>query len=270
MTLARLILLVAPVVLTQLGACSTVIGPGQTGVLWRASNGTQHETYGEGLHAVAPWNQLYVYDLRSMSRDEVLSVIAVNGLSIKLDTSVRYHLLPAEVVAMHEELGPDYYQKVLEPVLRSEARRAFGQYTPEEIYSTKRDVIEREIRQGVIAKVAGRHIALEAILIRDVELPVAIRTAIDRKLAAEQEVLKMKYVIAVAKQTAEQRQIEADSVAGYNRTVASSLSPEILEYARIQQMTQLAASTNAKTIVMGAGGPATAPIILTTPSGGAR
>lgn len=39
-----------------------------------------------------------------------------------------------------------YYQKILEPVLRSEARRVLGKYTPEEIYSSKRDVIEREIR----------------------------------------------------------------------------------------------------------------------------
>jgi len=260
-------LVMAPFVLLGGTGCSTTIGPGQAGVLWRASDGTQHETYGEGLHMIAPWNQLYVYDLRSMSRDELLSVIAVNGLSIKLDTSVRYHVLPTEVVAMHEELGPDYYQKVLEPVLRSEARRVFGQYTPEEIYSTKREVIEREIRLGVIAKIAGRHIALEAILIKDVELPAAIRTAIDSKLAAEQEVLKMKYVIAVAKETAEQRQIEADSVAGYNRTVASSLSPAILEYARIQQVTKLAASTNAKTVIIGGGGTAQTPLLLTTPSG---
>lgn len=267
MKLARWILLMAPIGFAHSAGCSTTIGPGQAGVLWRASNGTQHETYGEGLHAVAPWNHLYVYDLRSMSRDEVLSVIAVNGLSIKLDTSVRYHLLPNEVVAMHEELGPDYYQKVLEPVLRSEARRAFGQYTPEEIYSTKRDVIEREIREGVTAKIAGRHIALEAILIRDVELPPAIRAAIDKKLAAEQEVLKMKYVIAVAKEAAAQRQIEADSIGGYNRTVAASLTPSILEYARIQQIGQLSASTNAKTVVIGSGA-GSSPILLSTPSGG--
>jgi regulator of protease activity HflC (stomatin/prohibitin superfamily) len=247
---------------TRTSGPSRPTGPG--------SNGTQHEAYGEGLHMIAPWNELYVYDLRSMSRDELLSVIAVNGLSIKLDTSVRYHVIPTEVVAMHEELGPDYYRKVLEPVLRSEARRVFGQYTPEEIYSTKREVIEREIRLGVIAKIAGRHIALEAILVRDVELPPAIRTAIDSKLAAEQEVLKMKYVIAVAKQTAEQRQIEADSVASYNQTVASSLSPAILDYARIQQVTKLAASTNAKTVILGGGGTSPSPLLLTTPTGGAH
>ena len=262
-------LVMAPFVLLGGTGCSTTIGPGQAGVLWRASDGTQHETYGEGLHMIAPWNQLYVYDLRSMSRDELLSVIAVNGLSIKLDTSVRYHVLPTEVVAMHEELGPDYYQKVLEPVLRSEARRVFGQYTPEEIYSTKREVIEREIRLGVIAKIAGRHIALEAILIKDVELPAAIRAAIDSKLAAEQEVLKMKYVIEVAKYTAEQRRIEAQGVADYNQIIAASLTSPMLEFDRIQELNRLAASSNAKTVVIGPGAGGT-PVLLSTPTATSR
>ena len=245
-------IVLAILVAATAGGCAT-IGPGQVGVLWRASGGTSPTLYGEGLHPVATYNEMYVYDLRSQSRDEVLSVIAVNGLTIRLDASVRYHLMRDEVVALHEEVGPKYYEKIVEPVLRSEARRVFGQYTPEEIYSTKRDVIEREIRKGVISKIEGRHIALEAILIRDVELPPAIRAAIDQKLAAEQEVLKMKYVLQVSAATAEQKQIEAKAIADYNRTVAASLSPAILEFERIQQMTQLATSANAKTVLIGGG-----------------
>ena len=246
------------------GGCAT-IGPGEVGVLWRASGGTSPQLYGEGLHPVATYNEMYVYDTHSQSRDEVLSVIAVNGLTIRLDASVRYHLMRDEVVALHEEVGPKYYEKIVEPVLRSEARRVFGQYTPEEIYSTKRDVIEREIRKGVVSKIEGRHIALEAILIRDVELPAAIRAAIDQKLAAEQEVLKMKYVLQVAAATAEQKQIEAKAIADYNHTVAASLSPAILEFERIQQMTQLATSANAKTVLIGGGNGA--PVMIAPTAG---
>ncbi len=255
-----------PVLLLACASGCATVGPGQVGVLWRASGGTQPRPYPEGLYYVAPLNDMSIYDLRSMSHDEVLSVIAVNGLTIKLDASLRYHLIPREVVAMQEEIGPDYYKKILEPVVRSEARRVFGQYTPEEIYSTKRDVVERQIREGVVAKIAGHHLALEAILIRDVELPPAIRAAIDQKLAAEQEVLKMQYVIAVAKATAEQKQIEAQASADYNRAIAASLSPSILEYERIQQLTQLANSSNAKTVLLGASHDSTPVMISTSPA----
>lgn len=248
----------------SLSACATV-GPGRVGVLWKASSGTQASTFGEGRHWVAPWNSLSVYDLRAMSHDEILSVIAVNGLAIKLDATVRYHLVPEEVIAVQEEIGPDYYHTILEPVLRSEARRVIGRYTPEEIYSTKRDVIERETREGVESKIHGKHLALEAILIRNVELPEAIRNAIDKKLAAEQQVLEMKYVLQVAQATAEQRRIEAKGIADYNQIVSSSLSPGILEFERIQQLSRLAQSSNAKTVVMGPG--AGSPQLLIAPSG---
>ena len=245
--------------------CATTVGPGHVGVLWRASSGTQSRAYDEGLYYVAPWNQLYVFDLRSKSHDEVLDVIAVNGLGLKLDASVRYRLVPAEVVALQKEVGPDYYTTILEPVLRSEARRVLGRYTPEEIYSTKRDLIEREIREGLREKIEGKHIALEAVLIRNVELPEAIRHAIDQKLAAEQEVLKMKYVVDVAKAVAEQRRIEAQGIADYNQTVAASLTTPMLEFDRIQELNRLAASSNAKTVVIGPGAGGT-PVLLSTPT----
>jgi len=251
------------------GGCATTVGPGRVAVLWRATSGTQPKPYAEGLHYIAPWNDMYVYDLRSMSHDEVLDVIAVNGLGIKLDASVRYHLNPNEVVALQNEVGPDYYRTILEPVLRSEARRVFGRYTPEEIYSTKRDLIEREIREGLRSKIEGKHIALEAVLIRNIELPEAIRHAIDQKLAAEQEVLKMKYVIEVAKYTAEQRRIEAQGIADYNQIIAASLTSPMLEFDRIQELNRLAASSNAKTVVIGPGAGGT-PVLLSTPTATSR
>ncbi len=243
-----LFVVLLPLVLTA--GCATAVGPGQVGVLWRENGGTQNAAFGEGAHTITSGDQMYIYDLRTQSHDEALDVIAANGLSIKLDASLRYHLNPEEVVALQKEIGPDYYAKILEPVLRSEARRAIGQYTPEEIYSTKRDLIEREIFDGLNKKIAGKHLVLEAVLIRNVELPDAIERAIDAKLSAEQEVLKMKYVLDVAKSKAEVQRIEAQGTADYNRTIASSLSPAILEFQRTQQLGQLATSANAKTVVL--------------------
>jgi regulator of protease activity HflC (stomatin/prohibitin superfamily) len=240
------------VLLPLLSTGCASVAPGNIGVLWTTASGTQRETYREGLHAIAPWNELSIYDLRVQNHDELLNVIAANGLAIQLDAS-RYQLIAAEVVALQEQIGPKFYDKILEPVLRSEARRVIGQYTPEEIYSTKRDVIEREIREGVKAKIAGSHIALDAVLIRNVELPVAIRTAIDQKLAAEQDVLKQRYVLEVDKVKAEESRIEAQGIADYNRLIAATLSSAVLEFERIQQLSSLARSPNAKTVVLGPG-----------------
>lgn len=254
----------APVcALLLLPSCVTV-GPGSAGVLWKANGGTQPNTYGEGQYSIWFANHMDVYDLRVMSNDETLNVIASNGLSINLAATVRYRIAPDQVVALQEEIGPDYYNVILEPLLRSDARRVVGRYSPEEIYSTKRDVVEREIREQLVSRTTGKHLIIEAVLIRNVELPPAIRTAIDQKLAAEQEVLKMEYVLKIAKASADQRRVEAEGIADYNRIVAKSLTPPILEYARILQLEKLATSGNAKTVVLGPGAGSTQ-MLLSSP-----
>jgi regulator of protease activity HflC (stomatin/prohibitin superfamily) len=248
-----LIGLMSGLCLAASGCATVMVGPGEIGVLWTANNGTQAQTYGEGAHNLSSGDVMSIYDLRTNSKDEALEVIASNGLGIKLDASVLFHVVPKEIVQLQEEIGPEYYAKILAPVLRSEARRVIGQYTPEEIYSTKRELIEREIFDGLVKTITGRHIVLETVLIRDVTLPDAIEHAIDNKLQAEQEVLRMKYVLEVAKSKAEEQRVEAQGIADYNRTVASSLTPAILEFQRTQQLGQLATSANAKTVVMGPG-----------------
>src|SRR5579862_7243991 len=152
------------------GGCATV-GSGQAGVLWRSTSGTDPEPLGEGWHYVAPLNNVTIYDLRTQEQNEQLQVLASNGLEIGLATSVRFHVVPKDVAALHREVGPDYYNVILGPVLRSQARRVVGRYTPEEIYSTKRELIEREMRQAVEKAIEGKHLVLEAILVRNVELP---------------------------------------------------------------------------------------------------
>jgi hypothetical protein len=78
----------------------------------------------------------------------------------------------------------------------------------------------------------------------------------------------MRYVIEVAKATAQQKQIEAQAISDYNHAVAASLTPAILEFERIQQLTRLAASPNAKTVLLGGSGTASV-MIAAPPPGGA-
>jgi regulator of protease activity HflC (stomatin/prohibitin superfamily) len=146
--------------------------------------------------------------VRSQERAERLEVQSSDGLGIVLDTSVRFHAIPGEVPALDQELGPDYYAVLIGPTLRSQARRVVGRFKPEEIYSTQRELIERQIREGVDAAIKGRHIALEAVLVRNVTLPEQLQAAITNKLEAEQSALKMKFVIA-QQQAEDEKQLNA-------------------------------------------------------------
>jgi regulator of protease activity HflC (stomatin/prohibitin superfamily) len=185
-------------------ACSYAhIGSGEVGVI-KTPDGVQPKPLPPGDWRIGMFDHNANYSVRSQEKDERLDVQSSDGLGITLDTSIRYHAIPAEVVALDQELGPDYYSVLLGPTLRSQARRVVGRFTPEEIYSTQREVIERQIREGVEAAIKGRHVELEAVLVRNVGLPQQIQQKITDKLASEQEAQQMKFVLA--KQEAEDQQ----------------------------------------------------------------
>ncbi len=190
------------------GCAYMTVESGQVGVVW-TTHGVDKQVYKEGQYVVGFFDRPTVYDSRSQERDEQLEVLAANGLQIQLDASVRYHILPEEVVDLDHDLGIHYYAILLGPTLRSQARRVVGRYQPEEIYSTQRDAIEREIREGVDKVIKGRHIELEAVLVRNVTLPGVIQQAINNKLEAEQSSLKMKFIIEKTRQEADQDLIKS-------------------------------------------------------------
>ncbi len=208
--------------LCTLGACTYAsIGSGEVGVV-RTPQGMDPHVYTAGDWRIGGDDHARIYSVRSQEHSERLEVQSADGLGIVLDTSIRYHVIPEEVVALDQELGPDYYGVLLGPTLKSQARRVVGKFKPEEIYSTERDLIERQIREGVDGAIKGRHIALEAVLVRNVTLPPQLQAAITNKLEAEQSALKMKFVIAQqqaederlmdeAKAQAERAKIDADA-----------------------------------------------------------
>lgn len=275
--------------LASAGCSYATIGPGQVGVVWTPS-GTRQQVYPEGTWSIGYFDHATVYDARSQERDERLEVLASNGEQIILDASVRYHIIPADAVKLDRELGEHYYDVLIGPTLRSQARRVVGRYQPEEIYSTERELIERQIREGIDKAIQGRHVVLEAVLVRNVTLPETIQQAINEKLQAEQKALKMKYVLAEAQSEAQKRLIEqkaeadrariaaqshaetdkieatgraeakridAQATADYEKAIEEHLNDAMLRWQEIEAMRTLGASPNSKILFFGNGGHAT-------------
>ncbi len=238
------------------------IGPGSQGVLFKLfGGGIQPEFYGEGIHIVYPWNTMYVYDVRIQDGPERLSILASNGLSVGLDVSIRFRPLAPELPALHQDIGPAYYQKIIKPTIRSEIRKIVGQFTPEEIYSTKRQEVETSIIEAIESALEGKHIIVETLLIRNVDLPEKLRIAISEKLEEEQRAEKMVFTLERERQEASRKAIEAKGIADFQRIVAQGLTADLLRWKGIEATESLSRSDNAKVVVIGAG-PSGLPLIL--------
>ena len=231
-------------------ACAKV-DSGFGGVMWTAFGGTQEQIYPEGWYAVAPWNKMWVYNVRTQDRPELLHILASNGLSLEMDTSIRFRVKGDALPLLHKTLGPTYYEVLIASALRSEARKVGGRYSPEEIYSTKRSVVEKEIFDEVARSLADRPIVMEAILVRNVDLPDKLKNAINEKLEEEQRSLKMEFTLSREKQEAMRKGIEAKGIAERNRIINESISPNLLQYEGIGATERLANSANSKIVVIG-------------------
>ncbi len=233
--------------------CPTV-DSGHRGIVFKTlGGGTSQEILGEGLHVIPIWNYVIAYDTRVHEMKEQLSVLSSNGLAIRVDASVRYRPNVEELYQLQTQIGPDYDQKVVAPIVRSEARKVFGRYQPEEIYSTKREGIERQIYDEVTKALEGKHVVVEAVLVRDVELPETIKNAIADKLAEEQRSQKMRFTLDKERQEAQRKQIEAEGILKYQNIVRQGLTPEYLQFKGIEATERLAASPNAKVVMIGSG-----------------
>ena len=121
------------------------------------------------------------------------------------------------------------------------------------MYSTKRDAIQNEIFEETQKVVKDQYIQLNAVLVRDVALPQAIKEAIERKLGQEQEALEYEFRIAKSIKEAERQLIDAQGKAKANRILSASLTDKILQEKGIEATLKLAESPNAKVIVIGSG-----------------
>ena len=234
---------------------AVTIGSGEAGVLYKRFGGgvDTEQTYGEGFHIVAPWNEMIIYEVRQQEVFEVMQVLSSNGLEIKLEASVWYQPEYATLGKLHQEKGEDYVKRLIEPAIRSAARSVVGRYTPEQLYSSKRDVIQKEIYDEAKKILGLQYIRVNEVLVRDVELPATIKEAIERKLKQEQTALEYEFRLQTAKKEAERQRIEAEGKANANKLLSASLTDKILQEKGIEATLKLSESPNSKVVVIGSG-----------------
>tara|TARA_B110000116_G_scaffold257552_1_gene257848 strand:- start:546 stop:1364 length:819 start_codon:yes stop_codon:yes gene_type:complete len=239
------------------------IDSGEKGVIFKKfGGGLDKETvYGQGFHVIAPWNDMFVYDVKIHETFEKMEVLSKNGLSIRIDLSFRYMPIQEKIGYLHDEIGRNYLERIIKPEIRSVTREVIGNYLPEELYSTKREAIEDEIEALTRVKVEDKYLTLDAILIRDVTLPQTLRTAIEQKLKQEQESLEYEFKIDKARKEAERKEIEAKGISEFQKIITRTITPQLLKWKGIEATQEIAKSPNAKVVVIG-NGEGDLPIIL--------
>jgi prohibitin 2 len=264
---------------------------GSVGVLWKRFNGLDmycwcwvgrgtvldpRELRDEGLHIIWPWDKLYLYNLRLQSTQQTYNAISKDGVNVKAQISVRYQLLHNSVAVLHKFIGPDFLTSVVNPEIGSQARQVISQYTGEAVY-TSREQIQKQIRdltQKSLAANLNKLVQPEAMeqpdpkhyndflqdaiqildtLVLSIELPPDIVAAINRQTEQFYMIQEYKFRVEREAEESKRKQIEADGIAAFQKTVSQGISESYLRWRGIEATLLLAQSPNSKVVVIGSG-----------------
>ncbi|MDP7089124.1 MAG: prohibitin family protein [Dehalococcoidia bacterium] len=252
--LITLVLVLTLLILYFWSRIFVVIGPGQAGALYRPlTSGTITDyVYPEGLQVLFPLNKMTIYDTRVQVIQHDLTVLTNRGLPITLKLAIRFRPIYELVGVLHQQVGVDYPKKIILPQIESVLRRRIGQHSPEEIYTNKEGVLSNIIALA-IEEVGQKFVEVDEIIIRTVELPKPVRTAIEEKLIYEQRHLAYKFRLEQEKQEAERKRIEALGIMVYQDIISSTLDENLLRWQGIQATLEIAKSENSKVVVIGSG-----------------
>lgn len=254
----RVILLLGVLAFLTIFFWSTIfvtINSGEVGVLYkRFGGGTQTDRLlDEGIKFVWPWDKLYIYNVRVQELKGELPVLTQEGLTVKLDISIRYHPEIEMVGLLHQRVGQDYALKVVQPEVYSAIRTIMAANTMNAVYSSAQTLIARIVEES-LEQVSQKFIRVDEVLVTQIELPQGIRDMIEEKMVEKEKAASYEFRIQVAEREAARKLIEANGISAYNNVVNASVTPNVLTWHGIQATRELATSPNAKTVVIGRSG----------------
>lgn len=267
--------LIAAILLTTIGAGLVFIQPEQRGIVISAfaSKGYREQSLQPGLRWIIPFaEQVKLYPIArqtytmsaatnegQITGDDSIRARTKDGQEVFIDASVVYQIDPSKIIELHINWQDRYQNELVRPATRNTIRDAVSQYGVEEIVSTKRAEMEAMVNEHLAAKLQQNDLLLVDFLLRDIHFSEEYAAAVEQKQIAEQQAQQAAFVVEQKKQEAEQARqiaqgqadaqviaakgqaeallIQAQAQAEANRTIAQSLTPELIQY---QYVTTLA------------------------------
>ena len=209
------------------------------------------ETLGEGIHIINPLKAVEKLSIQTQSVKESANVPSNEGLILALDTSLLFRLDRSMAADVYQKVGSNYAEKIVEPTLRAAIRASTSSHTANALYTNARELVQQQIQDQLTKELAPRGVIVENILLRDVQLPAMLKGSIEAKQQAEQDALRMSFILQKETQEAQRKRIEAQGIADFQKIVAQGISSQLLEWKGIEATEKLATSANSKVVIVG-------------------
>lgn len=231
-----------------LSSCS-VIRQGDIGVK-RTLGKLKEKEIGPGLVVYNPFvSRVIKLPTRTVNLEVKLTLPSKEGLNIKSEISILYNVQSNKASDIIETIGPNYEEVVILSVFRSAAADVCSRFYAKDMHTAERATIEKEIAEHMARLLNGRGFNIEAVLLKSIQLPPSLATAIEDKLAAEQFAQRMEFELQRERLEAERKIIEAQGVRDAQKILSEGLNEQIIKLRSIDAFKELSASPNTKIII---------------------
>jgi prohibitin 1 len=230
------------------GTACSVIRPGQAGVKQKLGKLDDNVTT-QGAVWYNPFvTKVIIVSVQTNNLKLSLNLPSKEGMSVKSDISILYRIPADSVINVITKYGFEY-EPIIASIFRSASSDVCAQYFAKDMHSGKRGDIEVAIKEKMHELLAGSGIEIESVLMKSIQLPAGLSRSIEQRLQAEQDAMRMEFILKQEKLEAERKIIEAKGTRDANQIVSEGLTEEIIKLKSIEAFNKLSQSPNSKIIV---------------------
>jgi prohibitin 1 len=254
---------------TTISGCKT-INPGEVGFIIHKGV-IKPGILTQGRYHYNPFvSKICKYSTRITEFSTVMSPPTKEGLEVKVNLTVLYHVKPEAGPEIYTNVGVDYGKNIVINNFMAIVREYTMTYSAIELLG-ERETIEKNIEDKLRVAISSYGIILDDVLVKDIDMPAEVLRAIEDKAKADQiakltrlelqtkreqedfdietREKELKFSLEKQKNDSVMMQIDANAVKNYQNTINSSLTDRLLKYKSIEVTKELVKSPNAKIII---------------------
>lgn len=196
---------------------------GHRAVIWDRFRGVLPTVKGEGLNFKIPGVQKpFIYEVRTRPVEIRTDTGTRDLQTVNLVVRMLYRPLPEALPIIHNEIGPDYDERILPSIVNEILKSVVAQYDAGELI-TQREFVSTKVREGLTRRCSDFHINVEDVSMTHLAFGSEFAAAIEAKQVAQQEAERSRYVVAKAEQEKKAAIIRASGEAEAAKLIAEAM-----------------------------------------------
>lgn len=192
------------------------------------------DAYAEGLHFKLPFiDTVEKFSVRIKKDSFKTEAFSKDLQTVKLQLAINHRILPDTIISIYRNLGPDYTNTVLKPMVEEWTKAVLAKYSAEAVISNRVQVA-KELDEILKSKMNEKQVIVSDIAITDFDFSPQFLKAVEEKQIAEQEAKRATNLVEKVKKEAEQKILQAEAEAKSLRLQREVVSDNLIKLRQVE------------------------------------